>query len=72
MDKDISKKTVAVLLLLAIALSITGTWIALDSGRANQGTYLQSGTAKVSLELNGPPNPPASVEKSAGVGLTIK
>lgn len=30
MTEDISKKTVAVLLLLAIVLSITGTWLALS------------------------------------------
>lgn len=71
MDKDISKKTVAVLLLLAIALSITGTWIALDSG-SDHGTFLQSGTAKISLELNGPPKAPATAEGSAGVGLKIE
>ena len=48
-EEDISKKTVAVLLLLAIALSMTGTWIALTMEPTIRLTASDADSGKVSL-----------------------
>lgn len=48
-EGDISKKTVAVLLLLAIALSITGTWVALTMEPAIRVIASDAESGKVSF-----------------------
>ena len=53
MDEDISNKTVAVLLLLAIVLSITGTWLALtmEPVVVKYGPTEDSETGRVGLQV---------------------
>lgn len=70
MKKDISKKTVAVLLIIAIAFSITGTWIVMSKGSAiiDLRDLQEEGrnTARISLTIedknNAPPELPQEGE----------
>jgi len=65
--EDISKKTVAVLLVLAIVLSITGTWLALNMEPIHiiKGPSQNDGSAQVSLTVGSGTNVP---QQDAGAG----
>ncbi len=60
--KDIPKKTVAVLLIVAIAFSIIGTWVIMSKG-PNLIDFVQpTNTAKISLSIEGENPEPISGE----------
>lgn len=75
MAADVSKKTVVALLLVAIALSVAGTWVAIDtSQQQGQGySYLpSSGQTNVALTIDGETKEPARSDEPASVSLIIK
>ena len=61
MAKDISKKIVLVMLVLTIVLSVTGTWLVLDS-------LEDAGTRQFLIQ---PQEEDADASSTASVGLTI-
>ena len=72
MASDISKKVVLVMLVLAIVLSVTGTWLVLDNiqeAGTRASIVESSGTGNVELDIVG--KPPVTTGE-ATVSLTIK
>lgn len=68
MADDISKKTVAVLLVISIVLSVTGTWLALNA--EPKVTYVDNtGSGHVKVKINEPD--PEPVSRPGNVGVTI-
>ncbi len=71
---DISKKTLAILLLIAIVLSAVATWKSLSSGDTVILTddSTNEGKAHVSLGINVEDTPSEPVEKTGQVALTVE
>ena len=71
---DISKKTLAILLLIAIVLSAVATWKSLSTGPAIVVTddSTNEGRAHVSLGINVEDTPSEPVERTGQVALTVE
>ena len=74
MGEDVSKKTIAVLLVVAILVSVVGTWVVMDevedSNRELASDNEESG--KVSLSIGGPQLAKTSDDVGGQVRLNIK
>lgn len=70
MPKDISKRTIAILLIVAIILSVTSTWIAVRAAYKAKGEVVteDSGSAQVSVNVVAPPE---SVQEEAQVSVNV-
>ena len=54
-DEDISRKTVAILLVVAVVLAVVGTWVILSSGPVVVNVPRQGTVGEVKLTILSPP-----------------
>ena len=71
MGDDISKKTVAILLVIAVLISVVGTWLVLTQEPEVRVENLQ-GEGLVKFAVQGPEHPRMPPTAEAVVGFTVK
>lgn len=71
MGDDISKKTVAILLVIAVLISVIGTWLVLTQEPEVRVENLH-GQGLVKFEVQGPEEPILPATGNAVVGFSVK